>query len=92
MSLNKPTIFFWNPEYWELRETSISDYNELIDVGIFHTSPQSAANFINKIYSNIDGWWFSEKVQVVREKFCKKYSNKNINLSSEIVKIFERFN
>ncbi len=89
MSLNIPTIFFWNPEHSELKETSINDYNQLIKMGIFHTSPQSAADFINKIYPDIDGWWFSEKVQTARKKFCKKYSNPNINLSSEILKIFK---
>ena len=92
MCLNKPTVFFWNPENWELRESSTSDYDELMDVGIFHTSPQSAAEFVNKIYSDIEGWWFSEKVQIAREKFCKKYSNKNINLSSEIKNIFKGIN
>ena len=90
MSLNKPTVFFWNPEYWELRENSISDYNELIEVGIFHTSPQSAAEFLNKIYSNIEGWWFSEKVQSARIKFCEKYSKKNENLSHDIMKVLKR--
>ncbi len=89
MSLNKPTLFFWNPSYWELRESSIEDYKKLIDVGIFHTTPESAADFINKIYSDIDGWWFSKKVQTEREKFCEKYSNKNSNLSSEIIRVLK---
>ena len=89
MSLNIPTIFFWDPTYWELKESSINDYNELIEVGIFHTSASSAAEFINKTHSDIEGWWFSKKVQAVREKFCEKYSKINRNLSFDIMKIIK---
>ena len=90
MSMNIPTIFFWDSKYWELRSSSVKDYEELIKVGIFHTNPCSAAEFIHKINSDIEDWWYSEKVQAAREKFCKKYSKKEINISNKIMRIITK--
>ena len=28
---------------------------------IFHSSPEAAAKFLNKIENNIDQWWYSKK-------------------------------
>tara|TARA_B100000767_G_scaffold270527_1_gene294413 strand:+ start:1861 stop:3687 length:1827 start_codon:yes stop_codon:yes gene_type:complete len=89
MTLNIPTIFFWDTAFWELNDSSIDDYKELIEVGIFHTNPHSAAEFINKIHSDINSWWSSEKVQIIREKFCKKFSKENLKLSDDIKKIIK---
>ena len=57
-------------------------------MGIFHTDAISAAKFVNKLYNDIDGWWFSESVQTVRKNFCEKYTKKNKNLAKEIMKVF----
>ena len=89
MSLNIPTIFFWDTAFWELNSSSIDDYKELIEAGIFHTNPQSAAEFVKKIHSDVNSWWLSEKVQIIREKFCKKYSKKNFDISDDIKKIIK---
>ena len=89
LSLNIPTIFFWNPMYWELRDHSIKDYEELVEVGIFHKNPYSAAKFVHKINSNIYSWWNSTKVQTTRINFCIKYSKYNENISYDIMKIIK---
>jgi putative transferase (TIGR04331 family) len=49
------------------------DYKKLFDVGILHVSPESAANHVNKVWSDIDGWWHDQELQNVRLEFCKKY-------------------
>ncbi len=89
MSLNIPTIFFWNPSFWELNNNSKDDYNELSKVGIFHTNPISAAKFYSEIKHDINSWWFSEKVQSISKKFCEKYSKRNKNISYEIMNIIK---
>ena len=85
--MNIPTVIFWDPFYWELRDTAISDYNMLKDVGILHFDPVSAAEFVNKVYPDINKWWQSKRVQLVRENFCKKYSKNTNNLSLKIAKL-----
>ena len=89
MSLNIPTIFYWNPLYWELNKNSKIAYDELSKVGIFHTNPISAAEFYNKIKNDINSWWYSQKVQLARQSFCEKYSIKNRNISHEIMNIIK---
>ena len=89
MSLNIPSIIFWDPNYSELIDSSVAHYNELCEVGIFHKSPESAAEFIREIDCNINKWWFSDKVQNVRKNFCDRYSRKEIDISQKISKIFK---
>jgi putative transferase (TIGR04331 family) len=88
MSMNIPTIIFWNPFYWDLRDTAISDYNMLKSVGILHFDPVLAANFVTKIYPDINKWWLSEEVQKVRKNFCEKYSKNETQISSKIGNFF----
>jgi putative transferase (TIGR04331 family) len=73
LSINFPTVLFWDEGYFELNETSAKYFNELKTVGILHTSPLDAANHINKIWSNIEIWWESDKVQKIRKIFCDNY-------------------
>lgn len=74
MGNNFPTIIFWNPNHWELREEAIPFFNALKSVGIYHESPESAAKKINEIWDNIAAWWYSADVQAVKDEFCFCYS------------------
>lgn len=57
LCIDKPTILFWDPQLWESRPHVKKFYNELKDANIFHDSPESASNFLNKNASSIDLWW-----------------------------------
>jgi len=76
LMINFPTIIFWNNNHWELRDESKSFFNKLRQVGIFHDSSDSAAEFINRVSNDISGWWFSKELQIVREEFVKNYAKK----------------
>jgi len=74
MAQNIPTIAFWQNGLDHLRESAKPYYRSLIDAGVIHTTAESAASKINKIWNDIDGWWFSSEVQSARESFCAKYA------------------
>jgi putative transferase (TIGR04331 family) len=74
-TMNVPTVIFWNPNYWELRDSAIPFFEELKKVGIFHERPESAASHVAAIWDDVDAWWTSLEVKAVREKFCRHYSN-----------------
>lgn len=74
MSLNFPTIIFWNKSHWELRSEAIPFFEELKSVGIFHESPEEAAKKMISVWEDVAGWWNSYEVQVVRRKFCDRYA------------------
>lgn len=75
MSLNIPTIMFWNPKHWELRDSAIPYFEQLKAVGIFHESPEGAARQMAAVWNDVSGWWESVAVQTVRREFCDRYAH-----------------
>ena len=87
MSLNFPTIIFWNPKHWELRNSAIPFFTSLRLAGIFHNTPESAALKMSEIWNNVEGWWFSKEVQSAREEFCNYYAQipkKPLNIMKDL--------
>jgi putative transferase (TIGR04331 family) len=74
MSLNIPTIIFWNPKYWELRDSAVPYFEKLKSVGIFHETPESAAKQMSVVWDDVAGWWEDQAVQAVRKEFCDRYA------------------
>lgn len=74
MTWNIPTIIFWNKKHWELNDQARPYFELLEKVGIFHSSPQSAAKKMIDIWDDIDEWWHSSEIQLVKETFINQYS------------------
>jgi len=74
LSWNVPTIMFWNPNHWELNSEARLFFQKLQDVGIFHETPESAAEQLIKVWNRVDSWWYSGDVQVARKEFCDQYA------------------
>jgi len=77
---NVPTIIFWNPLYWELDDITMTYFEKLKSVGIFHDTPESAAQQLIDVYGNVGSWWKSKQVQIVRKEFCYRYARSTDNL------------
>ena len=74
LNWNIPTIIFWNPMHWELKE-EVRPYFELLEsVGIFHRTPESAAQHMLEVWDNVSDWWESREVQSARAQFCHQFS------------------
>jgi len=71
---NFPTVLFWNPEYYEIRESAKPYFDALHSAGILHYTPESVAKILNKIYHNPMKWWMQENIQSAKDKFCEKYA------------------
>ncbi len=74
MAMDIPTVIFWNPEYWELRGEAAEYMKELEEVGIFHSTPASAAKHVEMIWGDVATWWESDSVQYAKDTFCRKYA------------------
>jgi len=74
MSLDFPTIMFWNPNHWELRDSVLPIFEKLKSVGIFHETPESAARQMTEVWTDVTGWWQSAAVQSVRQELCDGYA------------------
>ncbi len=79
-----PTVMFWNPQHWELRDSAIPHFEALKRVGIFHQTPQSAAEHVAKIWDDVDAWWHSEAVRQVLTAFKQQYCATPTNLVNTI--------
>lgn len=86
---NIPTIIFWNSKHWELNEQAKPYFELLKSVGIFHETPQSAAEHMIKIWNDVDSWWLSDLVQNAKNVFCVQYARNqenSLNLLQNILK------
>lgn len=72
-TMNVPTVIYWNPNHWELRDSAIPYFEELKRVGIFHETPESAAHHVATIWDDVDAWWNSLAVREVLERFKQRY-------------------
>ena len=73
--MNVPTVIYWNPNHWELRETAIPYFEELKRVKVFHETPESAARHVAAIWHDVDAWWVSPEVGEVVDRFKAEGSN-----------------
>jgi putative transferase (TIGR04331 family) len=74
LSANFPTIAFWDFNHWELRDTAIPYFEDLVRVGIVHKNPASAASKVNEVYQDPMLWWLSPEVQEVKKRFCSQFA------------------
>ena len=89
LSLNFPTIVFFNPIWYEVREDAKELVESLKRVGILHETPNSAAIFLNGLGGDIENWWSGEELQKVREKFCNTYALKDSDWNHQWRQLFE---
>ena len=90
LSANFPTIIFWNPNHWELRESAKPVFEAMLSAGIFHDTPQSAAFAVNEIYQDVQSWWMSPEVQNAKNKFCDHFANTSkplVRLKEELLRL-----
>ena len=74
LSLNFPTVVFWDPDYNEISLEAQPYIDILVNAEILFFSATQAANHINKLNSNVNDWWFSTEVQLARGIFCEYYA------------------
>lgn len=80
LTLDVPTIIFWDQNYWELTSEAAQFIGLLESVGIFHKTPMAAAAYINDIWDNVEAWWRQESVQAARREFCNQYARTSKDL------------
>lgn len=71
--LNVPTVVFWDTSRWEILDSAVPYFDHLASVGIFHHSPESAANHVSKIWSDVGAWWSSDAVVDAVKRFSEQY-------------------
>jgi putative transferase (TIGR04331 family) len=78
---NVPSVIFWNPDHWELRESAEPYFADLRRVGIFHETAESAAHHVTDIWDDIDAWWQSARVREALDRFKERYCHLPVDLA-----------
>lgn len=72
MAANVPMILFWAKDLWPL----VPECQELLEMlascGIWHSTPEEAARFVQKIWENPLDWWLDAETQKARLKYCQR--------------------
>ena len=73
-AMNFPTLIFWNPNQSELKSDVVPYFDLLESVGVFHKTPEAAAQKLNEIWSDVDSWWQNPERQKAIKAFCENFS------------------
>jgi len=79
LSANFPTLLFWDNEQLGLRGGVQKYYDSFERVGIYHKTLDSLVSQIEKIYYNLDEWWYSSEVQKTVKEYCEQFANTSDN-------------
>lgn len=84
MTLNIPSIIFFEEKFWRLNQMGCEDYNELRKVNICHESHEELCRFINRMsMDDINEWWFDSTTQDAKDNFLKKHARSSPNYLNE---------
>lgn len=87
LSQNIPILAFWQNGFDNLRDSAKPYYQLLVDAGIVHLTPESAAAKVNEVWDDVAGWWMQDKVQNARKQFCDRYARVSSNPVRDLKKI-----
>lgn len=71
---NIPTIIFLNPKIFPLRSDACELYEVLKSVGIYHETPESTSEQINRIWGDVDAWWNDQRTKDARDQYCNSHA------------------
>jgi putative transferase (TIGR04331 family) len=83
-AMDVPTVIYWNPDLWELRDSAVPYFSALKKAGIFHETPESAARHVAAIWENVDLWWSRQDVHEAVKLFTSRYCDCPPDLLSRI--------
>ncbi len=71
--LGVPTVIYWDTTRWELLESVVPYFEDLARVGVFHDTPESAANHVSNIWNEVQLWWLDDAVVDAVARFKRHY-------------------
>jgi putative transferase (TIGR04331 family) len=90
LSLDVPTVCFWNGGLEHLRESARPFYLKLFEAGILHLSSLDAARHVTEVWGNVEEWWGSAPVQTARTAFCARYARHSPAPARELLSLLGR--
>ena len=90
MFYNLPTVLILDKRCDIFRKTNEKIIKLLEKKKIIHYDANLAAKFINENFSNIEKWWFSKDIQLIRKRFCLKFVKEADNPANELKNLLRK--
>lgn len=74
LTMNTPTVAFWEHAQSPMRAEAQPYFNLLIEAGILFRSPAEAARQVTTVADDPRRWWKSSLVQSARIAFCRRFA------------------
>lgn len=87
---NTPTILFWDIELKDERESATQYFDLLRDAGILFHDPIKAAEQVNAIWDDVQGWWLHSSRQNARLEFMDAFCLANRNWQKKWIESFRK--
>jgi len=75
-TMDVPSVIYWDPQFWEIRDSAVPYFDDLRRAGIFHESPESAARHVEVVWDDVDTWWGSSAVRDAVNRFKSRYCDR----------------
>ena len=83
LSLNIPSVLFWDREINKIRPEAAPHYDRLRAAGILYDSPEEAAIAVASIFDRTASWWFEPRRQEAVQSFCQMFARTSPHAISE---------
>jgi putative transferase (TIGR04331 family) len=91
LSANLPTICIFDPEMTVFRRQARPWISALVDAGILHATPESAAEKVLQVHADPYQWWDLFEPQEARKGFLSRYGRMEENWSQAWHEEFSRY-
>ncbi len=84
--MNRPTLLFWDPGLWEVRPEAAGAFERLVEAGILHYSPESAAVTVAQAAGVPATWWAQPRIQAARKLVVDEFADTGPNWPQALVR------
>ena len=74
LAANIPMIGFWDKQHCSMCRQAIPYFEALENAGVLFETGAEAAEQVNKIWSDVPGWWQQPNIQEARVQWCYNYA------------------
>jgi len=74
LAANVPMVGFWDNKAWVMCRQAILYFEALQKAGVFFETGKAAAEQVNKVWDDVQGWWMQSEIQEARNAWCYQYA------------------
>lgn len=91
LATNTPTVLFWDPVFFAVRPAAEPLFERARAAGIVHSTPESAADWIGKIFPDVGQWWDAVETQRAADGLRDAFARTTEDPLAEWLGLLQRF-